>query len=58
MTVAPVLYRTRIAHGRTERVTHGFAYRHATWLVDLDAVPTLPSGLRVLGTLRRARPPR
>jgi hypothetical protein len=46
---APVLYHTRIAHGRTERVAHGFSYRHATWLVDLDTVPTLPPGLRVLG---------
>jgi DUF1365 family protein len=50
VTVAPVLYRTRIAHGRTERVAHGFSHRHATWLVDLDAVPTLPRGFRVLGT--------
>ncbi len=43
------LYRTRIMHGRTERVTHGFAYRHVMWLVDLDAVPQLPSALRFLG---------
>jgi DUF1365 family protein len=45
----PVLYRSRIAHGRTERVAHGFSYRHPTWLVDLDAVPNLPRGLRTLG---------
>ena len=44
-----VLYRTRSRHGRTERVRHGFSYRHVTWLVDLDAVPTLPRPLRVLG---------
>ena len=44
----PRLYRTRVAHGRTERVRHGFAYRHATWLVDLDDVPTLPRALRWL----------
>src|SRR3954452_18120657 len=46
--VNPRLYRTRVAHGRTERVQHGFAYRHATWLVDLDAVPALPRPLRWL----------
>ena len=41
----PRLYDTCVAHGRTERVQHGFAYRHATWLVDLDDVPTLPRAL-------------
>lgn len=44
----PRLYRTRVAHGRTERVQHGFAYRHTTWLVDLDDVPVLPRPLRWL----------
>ena len=24
-------------------MAHGFSYRHATWLVDLDAVPALPA---------------
>jgi DUF1365 family protein len=43
------LFDTRIAHGRTERVGHGFAYRHATWLVDLDALPELPRPLRLVG---------
>ncbi|MDQ1429513.1 MAG: uncharacterized protein QOF40_115 [Actinomycetota bacterium] len=43
------LYRTRIGHGRTERVTHGFAYRHPMWLVDVDDVPRLRRGLRFLG---------
>jgi DUF1365 family protein len=46
--VKPRLYRTRVAHGRTERVQHGFAYQHATWLVDLDDVPVLPRPLRWL----------
>lgn len=45
----PRLYHTRVAHGRTERVPHGFAYRHTMWLVDLDDVPTLPRPLRWLG---------
>jgi uncharacterized protein len=43
-------YLTTIAHGRTEKVQHGFSYRHTTWLVDLDAVPVLPRVLRVLGS--------
>jgi uncharacterized protein len=47
--VTPRLYRARVAHGRTERVRHGFAYGHATWLVDLDDVPVLPRPLRWLG---------
>jgi DUF1365 family protein len=46
--VKPRLYRTRVTHGRTERVRHGFRYRHATWLVDLDHVPELPRPLRWL----------
>lgn len=44
----PRLYLTRVTHGRTERVRHGFAYGHATWLVDLDELPRLPRGLRWL----------
>jgi DUF1365 family protein len=47
--VNAALFRTRIGHGRTERVTHGFAYRHSMWLVDLDDVPRLPRPLRLLG---------
>jgi uncharacterized protein len=46
--VKPCLYRTRVGHGRTERVQHGFSYRHPTWLVDLDDVPVLPRPLRWL----------
>jgi DUF1365 family protein len=46
--VKPRLYRTRVAHGRTERVRHGFSYRHATWLVDLDDLPTLPRPFRAV----------
>jgi DUF1365 family protein len=46
--VRPRLYRTRVTHGRTERVHHGFAYRHATWLVDLDELPRLPRLLRAV----------
>ncbi len=35
------LYRTRIRHGRIERIRHGFEYRHVMWLVDVDDLPTL-----------------
>ncbi|MCU1458109.1 MAG: hypothetical protein JWL73_2201 [Actinomycetia bacterium] len=45
---APVLYDTRIAHGRTEQVAHHFAYRHTMWLVDLDDLPAAPRGLGAL----------
>jgi uncharacterized protein len=48
--VRPRLYRTRVAHGRTERVRHRFAYRHATWLVDLDDLPVLARPLRWLAS--------
>ncbi len=44
MTTA-VLYHTRIAHGRTERVAHHFEYGHTMWLVDLDDLPAAPRGL-------------
>jgi uncharacterized protein len=48
--VRPARYRTRIIHGRTERVGHRFTYRHPMWLIDLDAVPVLRRGLRALGS--------
>jgi uncharacterized protein len=48
VTARATIYRTRVAHGRTERVVHRFAYRHAMWLVDLDDLPVLPRGLRGL----------
>jgi DUF1365 family protein len=46
--VKPRLYRTRVAHGRIERVRHGFTYRHAMWLVDLDELPVLSRPMRWL----------
>jgi DUF1365 family protein len=42
------VYPTTIRHSRTATVRHEFAYRHPMWLVDLDAVPTLPRPLRFL----------
>ncbi len=35
----PVVYRTTIAHGRTEPIRHAFRYRSTSWLVDLDSLP-------------------
>ena len=48
----PSTYRVRVAHGRTERVRHSFDYGHSMWLVDLDAVPQLPHGLRWLASFQ------
>ena len=46
------LYRTRIRHGRVERIRHGFEYRHVMWLVDVDDLPVAPRGLRGLLSFR------
>jgi DUF1365 family protein len=46
------LYRTRIRHGRVERVRHGFDYRHVMWLVDVDDLPEAPIGLWGLVSFR------
>ncbi len=48
--VTPAQYHVRVAHGRTERVLHGFRYSHSMWLLDLDSVPVLPRGLRWLAS--------
>lgn len=44
----PVVYATTIRHARAAAVHHQFAYRHPMWLLDLDAVPSLPKPLRFL----------
>lgn len=41
-------YRTTINHARQEPIVNRFRYRSVSWLVDLDALPQLPSGLRWL----------
>ncbi len=46
MVTAPALYDTRIRHLRTTPVRNAFTYRSYQWLVDLDALPTLPRLLR------------
>ena len=44
------LYRTTIEHERRTPLRHGFRYRHTMWLVDLDAVPSVPRWLRPLAS--------
>ena len=51
MTAAS-LYRTRIRHGRVERIRHGFDYRHVMRLVDVDDLPVAPRGLRGILSFR------
>ncbi len=36
----PALVVGSVSHTRRRPVTHSFTYRHYTWLVDVDAVPT------------------
>lgn len=43
-------YRTSIRHVRRGSVANRFRYRSDSWLVDLDAVPRLPRGLRWLAS--------
>lgn len=44
------MYDVRIEHVRAEPFRYGFGYDLSTWLVDLDAVPHLPRGLRGLAS--------
>ncbi len=44
------VYDVRIEHVRPEPFRYGFSYEMSTWLVDLDAVPRLPRGLRWLAS--------
>ena len=50
--VVPALYETTIAHVRRSPFQHAFTYRSYWWLVDLDALPDLPRGLRKLAEFR------
>ncbi len=51
-TAVPSLYATTIQHVRQSPVRHAFTYRSYWWLVDLDALPALPRGLRSLAQFR------
>jgi DUF1365 family protein len=44
-TVTPARYDVRITHRRWDPIEYSFAAQSSTWLVDLDDVPSLPSGL-------------
>ena len=44
--VAAALYDVEVAHARRERIDYAFKHRVFLWLVDLDALPTLPWWLR------------
>ncbi len=39
---AAALYETRVNHVRADPLRNAFSYRSYQWLVDLDALPTLP----------------
>jgi hypothetical protein len=42
----PALIVGHVAHTRHRPKVHSFTYRHYHWLVDVDALPRLPRGLR------------
>ena len=50
----PARYAVEISHHRRDPVDYRFTQRSSTWLVDLDAVPRLPRGLRWLAAFRSA----
>ena len=45
-TVTPSLVDVSVAHTRSHPLRNTFTYRGYLWLVDLDALPRLPRGLR------------
>lgn len=53
-TATPALYATTISHVRQSPFRHAFTYQSYWWLVDLDALPVLPRGLRGLAEFRVA----
>lgn len=48
----PALVVGRVHHTRHRPVRHSFTHRHYQWLVDLDALPTLPRALRPFSRIR------
>lgn len=50
----PAIVATRIRHLRRTPISHGFDYRSASWLVDIDDLPVLPHLLRPMATFRAA----
>jgi len=52
--VTAALYDVRISHVRSQRLRRSFAHRGYLWLVDLDALPSLPWWLRPFARFRAA----
>jgi uncharacterized protein len=50
----PALYECSIRHVRAAPLRNAFTYRSYQWLVDLDALPSLPGWLRPLAGFRAA----
>lgn len=50
--ITPSLYEVTIQHVRSTPLKHAFTYGGYQWLVDLDALPQLPRGLRSLASFR------
>lgn len=46
--ITPARYDVEISHRRHDPISYGFRQRSSMWLVDLDALPELPRGLRRL----------
>ena len=52
--VAPALYEVAVRHVRIAPIQHEVRARSFLWLVDLDALPSLPRPLRALARFRAA----
>ncbi|MDQ2812707.1 MAG: DUF1365 domain-containing protein [Actinomycetota bacterium] len=48
LAAGAALYECKITHARTAPLRNVFTYRSYQWLVDLDQLPRLPPGLRLL----------
>ena len=48
------LYECEVRHARAAPLRHSFSYRTYQWLVDVDDLPRLPAGLRLLAGFRPA----
>jgi hypothetical protein len=48
------LYECQVRHARAAPLRHSFCYRTYQWLVDVDDLPRLPAGLRLLADVRPA----
>jgi DUF1365 family protein len=51
-STTPVIYECRITHARSAPLRNVFSYRSYQWLVDLDRLPRMRGGLRLLADFR------